>query len=183
MGKLNSKKDWYQYLAYSKGYFLPSYTSTKLSFIKDVLKGEKTLLKSANLRPFNVPSFSELSVANVMNEIKGDKEIMKHLNYYEGGPLPERDFFFGVVGTLAPRYLEKAIQTAMRKRNTKESTNSDLIMVKADLWKKLSSEPFLSKNKGQALSLLKTKSKPIRSKKRSRQERLLSYQEYQSQQS
>ena len=159
------------------------------------MKGEKTLLKSANLRPFNVPSFSELSVANVMNEIKGDKEIMKHLNYYEGGPLPERDFFFGVVGTLAPRYLEKAIQTAMRKRNTKESTNSDLIMVKADLWKKLSSEPFLSskpiillliyiiENKGQALSLLKTKSKPIRSKKRSRQERLLSYQEYQSQQS
>jgi hypothetical protein len=144
-GKLSSKKDWLSFfLNLLEGYFLPSFSNTKLRFIKDVLAGDKKLLKSADIRVFNIPSFDEFKIANMMSQVREDPKIMMHLNYYEGSPLPEKEFFYGVIGTFAPNYLEEAIRSANRTRNVKDTSSQDLIQVNASLWKKLEAEPFLS---------------------------------------
>ena len=66
-----------------------------MRFIGDFLKGEKDLLKIANVRQFNIPFYDEFSVANIFPKIREDDFIMKHLPYYEDEKkLPDRKFFY-----------------------------------------------------------------------------------------
>ena len=72
---------------------------------------------------------------------------MAHLNRYPGSKqLPERDYFYGIIGTLAPDYLSNLIKHANRIRNRGDERDSadETINVSVEIYEKLNQEPFFS---------------------------------------
>ena len=128
------------------GYLLPPYKQASLRFIKDFLRGDKELLKAAEVRHFNVPMYPELAVEVVLKQVKGDQELMMHLPVYQDQKgTPDRTFFYGVLGTLAPSWLQDLIKHANRERNKAEGVaEPESIVVREDIMKKLEAEPFFS---------------------------------------
>jgi hypothetical protein len=117
--KMRSKEDWYKFLKYTckfllnhvGGFVVPSFKKISMRFIKDFLSGKKQLIPSKDANNINVPQYPELSVSNVFEQVKSSDEVMLYLDYYEDAPeLPERWYFYTVVGTVAPDYLKNLIQ-------------------------------------------------------------------------
>jgi hypothetical protein len=56
-----------------------------------------------------------------------------------------REFFFGVLGSLRPEYLSALIKHANRARNKEdEKKPEETILVREDIFDKIESEPFFS---------------------------------------
>ena len=81
--------------------------------------------------------FDELSVKNLYPDAMKDPLLRDYLPDLEmtSNRLPERDFFFGILGTLKNVYLNKIIQDASRVRNEADEKDpaKDFIML-ADDW-------------------------------------------------
>ncbi len=65
-----------------EGFFLPAYKKTNMRFIRDYLQKKKLLIKSSDIKAYNVPPYEELSVKAIFAQVKDDEEIMRYLNYY-----------------------------------------------------------------------------------------------------
>ena len=104
---MRSKEDWYKFLKYTCKYL----SLTLGGFIKDFLGGKKHLIPSKDVNQVNVPQFPELSVSKIFPLVKSSDDVMQHLDYYSDSPdLPEKWYFYSVVGTVAPDYLNNIIQ-------------------------------------------------------------------------
>jgi len=57
-------------------YYLPEPQAINKDFIRDVLSGNKQLLKKDMVKPIHVPHYDELSVKNLYPQFKGDKDMM-----------------------------------------------------------------------------------------------------------
>ena len=93
---------------------------TKLSFLRDILCEKKLHLKQNEVYRMEVPAYNEISVKNMYDDAMADELLMKYLPTKEqlGGRLPEREFFFGIVGTLRNQYLKDVITEAHKLRYT-----------------------------------------------------------------
>ena len=100
------------------GVFLPSLKGTSLAFLRDILREEKQHLKTNEVIHLEVPSYAELSVKNMFPDALQDAVLAKYLPSKEqlSDRLPERSFFFGVLGTLKRQYLTDVIADAHAKR-------------------------------------------------------------------
>jgi len=110
---------------------------------------EKRLLKSQEVVKCNVPLYSELSVKELYAEAIQDEELRVFLPEMKVHTckVPERDFFFGVLGTLKGEYLNALIQEAHSKRfrGDKGERKKDMIFIK-DAWlEELTKMPFFSR--------------------------------------
>jgi len=123
-----------------------------MSFLRAVLLDEKRLLKSQEVVKCNVPLYTELSVKELYTEAMQDEELRAFLPELKvhTSKVPERDFFFGVLGTLKGEYLNALIQEAHGKRfkGDKGEKKKDMIFIK-DAWlEELTKMPFFSCKKG-----------------------------------
>ena len=61
-----------------------------------------------------VPAYQEISVKNMYEDGMADDLLRKYLPTKEqlGNRLPEREFFFGIVGTLRNQYMKDVIAEA-----------------------------------------------------------------------
>ena len=76
-------------------------------FLKDVLSGKKQLLKKAEVNYIHVPQYDELSVKALWPEVKKDGDFMAFFpSVYPKGKGPPRDYFFNVLNTIMPDYLQ-----------------------------------------------------------------------------
>lgn len=93
---------------YIVGLYLPSYDSTKLAFIRAILQDKKKVFKTTQMLHVNVPRYEELSVKNLYHDVMGDLEVNSYLPELEqsSNKLPEREFFFAILGTVKPNYLK-----------------------------------------------------------------------------
>jgi hypothetical protein len=100
------------------GLFLPSYDGTKLSFVRELLQNKKKALLRADVKMLTVPRYEELSVKNLYDDAMKDEELRLYLPEHDhlSSKLPERDFFFGVLGTVRPEYLKSIINHAEEQR-------------------------------------------------------------------
>ena len=90
---------------------LPSPKKISMRFIKDFLGGKKQLLKSLEATQINVPQYPELSLSSVFQFMKTDEQLISFMDWYDDSTdLPERWYFYNVVATLAPDYLDKLIK-------------------------------------------------------------------------
>jgi hypothetical protein len=89
------------------GLFLPSQTGTKINFIRAILQNKKQALKQTVISHVVVPKYEELSVKNLYEDALNDPEVGGFLPdlAMNSNRLPERDFFFGILGTIKPDYL------------------------------------------------------------------------------
>lgn len=59
--------------------FLPSYSSTKLSFIRDILQNKKKVLKQTEVNKITVPKYEELTVKNLYADAIRDEDCSPYL--------------------------------------------------------------------------------------------------------
>jgi hypothetical protein len=135
-------------------------------------------LKTAELRQTAIPRYEELSVKNLYKDAMSDVEVCQYLPDLEqnSSKLPEREFFFNVLGTVKPEYLKYIIEQAEQKRykGSEENSRSNIIMMTDNWLQELNKYPFISsklrllifiEKPGKAIYLIKERSKLVRSKK------------------
>ena len=80
-----------------------------------------------------------------------DELVKDYLPDLEGNfnRVPEREFFFGILGTLRPLYLKKIIEDANKVRYEADDKDpaKDVIMLDEDWYKELIKYPYFSSKK------------------------------------
>jgi hypothetical protein len=118
--------------------------------MRDILKDEKRALKANEVIHLDVPCYAEISVKNLYEDALADPDLTRYLPTKEqlSGKLPEKRFFFGVLGTLKRQYLTDIIKEAHAKRFKLPDDNpkKDAILI-ADTWmEELMKHPYYSSN-------------------------------------
>ena len=88
-------------------YYLPDESVVNKDFLKDVLGGKKQLMKKAEVQRVAVPHYDELSVKNLWPKFNKDAEFLQYFpDKYPAGKGPPRQYFFDILNTIHPDYLE-----------------------------------------------------------------------------
>ena len=91
-------------------YYLPPDSALNKDFLKQVLAGEKELLRKDDVAYIEVPHYDELSVKQLWPQFAGDAEVTKYFpDKFPPGKGPGRDYFFNVVNTVQPDYLKQLL--------------------------------------------------------------------------
>ena len=95
-----------------------------------------------------VPKYEELSVKNLYKDALQDPEISPYLPSPDQSlkKLPERDFFFNIIGTIKPDYLKQIINEANKNRNVAgdQKIEKDYIILNDSWLDKLTKDPYYS---------------------------------------
>lgn len=95
-----------------------------------------------------MPLYDELSVINIWPMTKGNEQIMKYFpNKMPKGRVPDREYFFNILNTFQPKYVETIIRHANEQRNSvaNEARAKETIEVSDKWWDALNSVPFISR--------------------------------------
>ena len=68
LGNFSGKSSFYPYMKEQLQYYMPPYTMLTAPWLKQILKGEKTLLKAKDVKICNPPRYDEISVSNLSDE-------------------------------------------------------------------------------------------------------------------
>ena len=75
------------------------------------------MLKVSEVKTVNVPHFDEISVKNIFPRFKDDARVMQFMPSSVGpGKLPDRSFFFNILNTVHPEFVDGAIKHANKQR-------------------------------------------------------------------
>ena len=98
-------------------YYLPDESVVSKDFLKDVFGGKKQLMKKTDVQYVAVPHYDELSVKALWPDIKRDPEFTQYFpDTYPAGKGPPRQYFFDILNTLQPEYLERILKHANEQR-------------------------------------------------------------------
>ena len=76
-------------------------------FLKNVLTGEKKLMKKKAVDYISVPHWQELSVKNLWQDLQDDEAFNVYFHDdYPNDKGPNRDYFFNLLNTIYPEYLK-----------------------------------------------------------------------------
>ncbi len=96
---------------------MPARKKVTKDFLKLVFAGEKELIPQGQIRAVSVPRYDELSVSNLIKEIMANTELARFFPPQRTlADLPDREYFFCVINTIAPEYLEQLIKHAQNQR-------------------------------------------------------------------
>ena len=88
-------------------FYLPDEKVVTKDFLKDVFAGKKHLLKKAEVVTVEVTHYDELAVKALWPELKKDADFAKYFpDKFPKGKGPPREYFFNVLNTLQPEYLD-----------------------------------------------------------------------------
>jgi hypothetical protein len=97
-----------------------------------------------------VPHFAELSVKSLYQDALAEDTLKMYLPSKKqlSNKLPEREFFFGLVGTLKRHWLQEVIKAANEKRNKASESSQDKnhIVISQSWMNELTSHPYYSRN-------------------------------------
>ena len=84
--------------------------------------GKKQLLKKSEVNQIKVPHYDELSVRKLYPQFKADKQFTQYFpDTYPKFKGPPRQYFFDVLNTVYPEYLQQVMAHAARERMSAEA--------------------------------------------------------------
>ena len=116
-------------------------------FLRQVFVEKKLLLALDEVQWVTVPKYDELSVSNVMETLKHDENLLLYLpDNMPKGKTPDREYFFNVLNTLYPEYVQKMIKKSQENRMSAASSAHEdgVVHVSDEWWKKLNANPYFS---------------------------------------
>ena len=117
VGKFRSKADFIKFFKEGCQLYVPPEKFINKDFLKQVMAETKDLLPMARVRTVNVPLYDELSVTKFFPMFQGDEEVMRYLpDPTPDKRLPDRTYFFNVMNTLKPEYMQNIIEHANNLR-------------------------------------------------------------------
>jgi len=95
-----------------------------------------------------IPNYPEISVKNLYDDSMLDPDVSLYMPTREqlSNKLPERRFFFGILGTIKPDYLSEIIEDAHKKRySIEDGDRKKQGILISDTWlEELKKHPYLS---------------------------------------
>ena len=116
-------------------------------FLKEVFKDEKSLLRLDRVKRISVPLYDELSVVSMWPMLQAVAEFMKYFpSKLAKGRLPDRAYFFNILNTLQPEYIQALVKHANVQRNSAaaDARAIETIEISDDWWEQLNAVPFIS---------------------------------------
>ena len=84
-----------------------------IDFLRQVLTEEKELMPLTDVKMVAVPNYDELSVKNLWPHMQRIDEFMKYFpDKIPKGRVPSREYFFNVMNTINPGYVQQLIKHA-----------------------------------------------------------------------
>ena len=98
---------------------MPPITKLNKDFLKSVFAGKKKLMPVSQVRPVNVPKYDELSVTALYQDVMAQASLSVFFpDIISEKHLPDRDYFFTIINTVEPVYLDQLIRHAQKTRLT-----------------------------------------------------------------
>ena len=89
--------------------------------MRQVLIGEKSLMKKKDINYIHVPAYEELSANRLWKDMKDDAAFNIYFqDDYANQKAPSRDYFFCLLNTIYPEYLKKIMDHATKERHSAE---------------------------------------------------------------
>ena len=170
-------------------------------FLRQVFNNEKRLFKKKEVEYVHVSHFEELSVKHLWKDLSKDPVFILYFqDEYPKERYPARSYFFDILNTLYPEYLQRVLSHASTQRNSASGEANQVHKITiSDAWfEELNKMPFKSckcdhffipnfihavAKRGKTLHLLKANAKKISSQKQRKVIPLLgSIQEFQKMQ-
>ena len=96
-------------------FYLPDEAVVTKDFLKQVLAGEKDLLHRNDVNEISVPQYEELSVKALYPMFAKDAAFIRYFpDTYPKGKGPPREYFFNVLNTMQPEYLQQVMAHAAK---------------------------------------------------------------------
>ena len=73
--KYNSKTEVYRFLAFDVGAYLPPYDVVTVDHLRDLARGRRTIIKSANIKHMMIPHFEGLTIKQMLFHAKATPEV------------------------------------------------------------------------------------------------------------
>lgn len=102
-------------------------------WLKQILKGEKRLLKMAEVTQCNPPPYDEISVANLYDsciKLEGMAQFFPD-SYPKGRPC-NRVYFFSILSTVHPGYTQQLLLNSKKVRNSTEGEEQQKQAIQID---------------------------------------------------
>ena len=98
--------------------YLPREKSTPLLFLQGILSNEKRHLRKGQVRLLKIPLWTELSVARIWPQATELPDFLLHMpdEWQQDLKKVERSFFWAVLTTLAPEFVEELVLDVRRQR-------------------------------------------------------------------
>ena len=106
------------------------------------------LMKKADVVPVTVPHYDEISVKALWPGICKDPEFIKYFpEKYPAGRGPPRQYFFDILNTLYPEYLQQVMAHASKQRMAADGDlqKEETIAISQFWEEELKSMPYLSR--------------------------------------
>ena len=113
-----------------------------------MLAGKKDLLKKSEVRHVEVTRYDELSVKALWPQFKKDEAMAKYFpDKFPIGKGPPREYFFNVLNTVHPDYLEQVMDHANKQRMTAEGVDmkKESIQISQYWEEQLKAMPYLTR--------------------------------------
>ena len=93
--------------------------------MKDVLATKKHLLKKSEVQPIKVPFYDELSVKALWPQFAKDKKMNIYFpDKFAKDKGPPREYFFNILNTIYPEYLQQIMAHASKERMAADGSNN-----------------------------------------------------------
>ena len=133
---------------YSLQYQLPPKSQVNKDFLKAVFTEQKKLMLKKAVVSVEVPRYDELSVKALWPTLAKDATFLQYFpdNFAENKG-PSRSYFFDILNTVHPDYLEKCMDHANKQRMsaTGEAQADQQIHVSQAWQERLNAMPYLSR--------------------------------------
>ena len=91
-------------------------------FLKEVLKEEKQLMPLNEVNRVNVPLYDELAVTTFWPMMQEDEKVMQFFpSKLPKGRVPDREYFWNIMHTIHPDYVQQLVKHAQAQRNSPEA--------------------------------------------------------------
>ena len=155
LARFQSKADFISYMTNQLQLYVPPEKMLNKDFMRQ-------LLDRRAVQSVHVPQYDELSVKKFWPLMQKDAVFMQYMpDPTPDGRLPEREYFWNVLNTQQPEYVQQLIEHANAQRMTVQEDGDDAIEISEEWWQKLTALPFVSQNRGKTLHLLKKQSKAV----------------------
>ena len=129
---------------------MPPYNMVNAKWLKQILSGDKKLLKAKDARHCNPPRYDEISVANLYDSCIQMKDMKDYFpDEYPKGRKCAREYFFTVLATLHPEYVGDLLLKCKKDRFGADQgqSNKEAIVMSSEWESQLKEFPqFASKS-------------------------------------
>jgi len=164
--KYRDKQEVYHFLTHDVGAYLSSYDSMTIWHMRDIISGQRRMIKGTDMKHLSVPMYEDLTIKEFLNFAKDYPEVMKAFPSVEKErkKLP-RQYIINVIYTLVGQPFRDWVYRLVDNRHESVVDKRDMnIVMDPEIAAIYKESKAVSTNQGASYNLLKASSKRRRTK-------------------